>query len=76
MDLRKDLKQLRLDKGWSQHRLADESGVSRATIARIEAGENVSVETLAKIAAVLAFVSEKPAGSLAPLMNRWGRSGF
>ena len=38
---------------WSQDVLADEAGVSRPTIARIERGDDVSTATLAKVAAAL-----------------------
>ncbi len=36
-------------RGWSQEVLADRSGVSRPSVARIEAGEDVSTATLSKV---------------------------
>lgn len=39
--------------GWSQEVLADRSGVSRPSVARIEAGEDVSTATLSKVAGAL-----------------------
>lgn len=39
--------------GWSQSELAERSGVSRPTIARIEAGQHVRMGTLEKVARVL-----------------------
>lgn len=41
----------RRERKWSQTKLAHEAGVSRPTIARIERGDDVSVATLAKVAA-------------------------
>lgn len=38
---------------WSQGELAERAGLSRPTIARIEAGRDVSTATLAKVAATL-----------------------
>lgn len=39
--------------GWSQEVLAYRSGVSRPSVARIEAGEDVSTATLSKVAHAL-----------------------
>lgn len=39
--------------GLSQQKLADQSGVPKTTIARIEKGNNTSIETLTKIANAL-----------------------
>lgn len=39
--------------GWTQAELADQAGLSRPTIARIERGDDVSTATLAKVAATL-----------------------
>jgi HTH-type transcriptional regulator/antitoxin HipB len=47
------VKAQRKTKGWSQQQLADTAGVSRPTVARIEAGSAVSTATLAKIADAL-----------------------
>ena len=50
----KALTQVRNDRGWSQQRLADESGVNKATINQIERGRrSPNVETLEKLAAGL-----------------------
>ncbi len=43
----------RVDHGWTQAYLAEHSGLSRPTIARIERGDDVSTATLAKVAASL-----------------------
>ena len=42
-------------KGWSQDQLADAAGLSRPTVARIEAGNAVSTATLSKIARALSI---------------------
>lgn len=39
--------------GWSQGHLAQQASVSRPTVARIEAGADVSTTTLTKVAQVL-----------------------
>ncbi|QGG61835.1 helix-turn-helix transcriptional regulator [Loigolactobacillus bifermentans] len=39
--------------GLSQQTLADQAGLPQTTIARIERGNNTSIETLAKIASAL-----------------------
>lgn len=45
---------LRLERGWSQERLAEESGLSRDAISRIERGDRQpSLETLQRIADAL-----------------------
>lgn len=43
----------RLERGWTQQEIADAAGVSRPTVARLEAGEDVSTATLEKIAGAL-----------------------
>lgn len=43
----------RSSRGWSQTELAEHAGVSRPTIARIEAGRDVTTSTLAKVAGAL-----------------------
>jgi len=47
------IRQLRLEKGWSQEQLATISGLSTRTVQRIENGEQASLETLTAIAAAL-----------------------
>ncbi|MPV49465.1 helix-turn-helix domain-containing protein [Pseudactinotalea sp. HY160] len=44
--------------GWSQAELAENSGLSRPTIARIEAGNDVTTATVAKVAQVLGLKLE------------------
>ena len=48
----RDVKQLRLDRHWSQEQLAEMSGLSVRTIQRIENGENAGLESLKSLAAV------------------------
>lgn len=47
------IRQLRLEKGWSQDQLATIAGLSTRTVQRIENGEQASLETLTAIAAAL-----------------------
>ncbi|WP_205881331.1 helix-turn-helix transcriptional regulator [Leucobacter viscericola] len=47
------ISELRQNLGWSQERLASESGVATRTIQRLEAGNDVSLETLSLIADAL-----------------------
>lgn len=44
--------------GWSQTELGERAGVSRPTIARVEANSDVTTATLAKIAQALALKLE------------------
>lgn len=46
------IKQLRLDKSWTQQHLADACGLSMRTIQRVERYGNASKETLMALAAV------------------------
>lgn len=49
-----ELTRLRVEQGWSQQRLAEESGVNKATINQIERGRrSPNVETLEKLADAL-----------------------
>lgn len=49
-----NLKKLRLKRGWSQQRLADEAGIVRRYLPELESGrKNVSVLTLDKLAGAL-----------------------
>lgn len=43
----------RLDRGWTQLELAHHAGVSRPTIARLEAARPVSSKTLVRVASAL-----------------------
>ncbi|MBL3521982.1 helix-turn-helix domain-containing protein [Serratia plymuthica] len=47
------IRQLRLEKGWSQEQLATIAGLSTRTVQRIENGEQASLDTLTAIAAAL-----------------------
>lgn len=47
------IRQLRLEKGWSQEQLATIAGLSTRTVQRIENGEQASLETLTAIAAAM-----------------------
>lgn len=47
------VREARVARGWSQEDLAEEAGLSRPSIARIERGDDVSTATLSKIAIVL-----------------------
>ena len=54
-----DLKNLRLEKGWSQEQLADISGVSVRTVQRLEKGEKPGIETLKALAAAFEISSSQ-----------------
>jgi transcriptional regulator with XRE-family HTH domain len=45
--------ELRQAKGWTQERLANESGVGLRTVQRLEAGQDASLETLSLVAEAL-----------------------
>ena len=45
--------ELRQSQGWTQERLANESGVGLRTIQRLEAGQDASLETLSLVAEAL-----------------------
>jgi transcriptional regulator with XRE-family HTH domain len=47
------LRQLRVDKGWSQRKLAEEAGVTQTTIWKIEHGGGANAATLKKLGDVL-----------------------
>jgi transcriptional regulator with XRE-family HTH domain len=48
----RDIKEMRLERHWSQDQLAEMSGLSIRTIQRIENGENAGLESLKALAAV------------------------
>lgn len=52
------IRDARKKRGWSQNELAEHSGVSRPTIARVEANCDVSTGTIGKLAAVLGLRHE------------------
>ena len=61
----KNLKRLRLKKGWSQERLAREAGISYITLVKIERGniQNPKLETLIKLAKALGVSIDRLVGS-------------
>jgi transcriptional regulator with XRE-family HTH domain len=60
----KNLKKLRLKKGWSQEKLAREAGISYQTLIKIERGyvKNPKLETLIKLAKALGVSIDKLLG--------------
>lgn len=52
------IRDARKRRGWSQAELAESSGLSRPTVARIEAGNDVTTATIAKVARVLGLKLE------------------
>ena len=52
------IKQLRLERAWSQEQLAEISGVSSRTIQRIEQGDASSLETLKALAAAFGLTPD------------------
>lgn len=48
----------RKERGWSQTDLAEQAGISRPTVARAEAGEDISTANLSKIAEALELTVE------------------
>jgi transcriptional regulator with XRE-family HTH domain len=47
------IRDARKKRGWSQAELGEKSGVSRPTVARVEANNDVTTTTIAKIAQAL-----------------------
>ena len=52
------IREARKKHGWSQMELGEKSGVSRPTIARVEANNDVTTATIAKIAQALGLKLE------------------
>ena len=52
------IREARKKRGWSQAELGEKSGVSRPTIARVEANHDVTTATIAKIAQALGLTLE------------------
>lgn len=52
------IRDARRKQGWSQAELGEKSGLSRPTIARVEANNDVTTATIAKIARVLGLKLE------------------
>lgn len=57
------IRDARRTNGWSQSELAERAGVSRPTVARVEANNDVSTSTIAKIAHALGLKLELRGGS-------------
>jgi len=57
----KNLAKIRKDKGWSQEKLAVESGISYNTIIKIERGgiKNPKIDTVIKLAGALGLSIDK-----------------
>ncbi|MHB1587725.1 MAG: helix-turn-helix transcriptional regulator [Acidiferrobacteraceae bacterium] len=61
----KSIAQMRLDKGWSQRRLAEALGTSQPHVARIESGrEDVRLSTMERLATALDVTVEDIASTL------------
>jgi transcriptional regulator with XRE-family HTH domain len=52
------IREARKKQGWSQTELGENSGVSRPTIARVEANNDVTTATIAKLAQALGLKLE------------------
>ncbi|GAA3338634.1 hypothetical protein GCM10017714_10770 [Curtobacterium pusillum] len=52
------IREARKKQGWSQAELGEKSGVSRPTVARIEANNDVTTATIAKVAQALGLKLE------------------
>lgn len=52
------MERVRLDQNLSQSVLAEEAGVSRRTISRMENGEGVSLDTFVRVARALGLVDQ------------------
>lgn len=52
------IREARKRQGWSQTELGEKAGVSRPTIARVEANNDVTTATIAKIALALGLTLE------------------
>ncbi|MER7525153.1 helix-turn-helix transcriptional regulator [Microbacterium oxydans] len=57
------IREARRRQGWSQTELGEKAGVSRPTIARVEANKDVTTTTIAKIAQALDLTLELRDGS-------------
>lgn len=69
-DLGKKVKELRKEKGLTQQILANKTGISRATLSKLENGyiANVSIVTLDNILSILGYELELKVKN--PFMNR------
>lgn len=57
------IREARKRHGWSQTELGEQAGVSRPTIARVEANNDVTTATIAKVAQALDLTLELRDGS-------------
>lgn len=77
----KKLESVRLMKNISQTKLAEEAGVSRRTISRMENGKGVSLDTFIRVMQALDLTSQLnaliPSSDIRPIdrINRKGRKG-
>ena len=79
MNSNNQVKQLRLQRAWSQEQLAEMAGLSVRTIQRIENGERPGLETLSALAAVFEVTvaeigGEARRGSLTGFAHRGSQS--
>lgn len=58
----KSVQTKRLERGWSQDELAENAGVSRPTVSRVELGHEPSMRTARKLAAALGLRIDLLAG--------------
>lgn len=63
-EIARHVRDARTARGWSQYELAERAGVSRPTVARVEAGADVNTAKLVRIAEALGLVlrTEKQGG--------------
>ena len=59
----KTVQTARLERGWSQTQLAEQAGISRPTISRIELGEEPSMRTARRLVNALDLTIELVPGS-------------
>jgi transcriptional regulator with XRE-family HTH domain len=55
-EIARQVRDARAARGWSQHELAEHAGVSRPTVARTEAGDDLNTAKLMRIAEALGLV--------------------
>jgi transcriptional regulator with XRE-family HTH domain len=62
MELAKKIKALRLERGWSQQRLADRARISQQGVSKIERGEVYETRKIARIAAAFGLTVDELIG--------------
>lgn len=78
-ELGRRLQRLRLDRDWTQQQLADQAGVSRPTLTRLEGGASVQLTSLLRVLRALDLVGNldalvpEPGPSPMALLERQGR---